>query len=319
MKTNTNSTKFETIMSFVNSNPKCDNAQIVQGTGLGKETVRLSVITLIESGKITFEIVDNRKKVFSAKAEKLKKPAAPKAKKQSIKASVETVLIPSKKVKIKKPAVVQTKFGLGLIYEHEPKVKVQQDRFVEEKVIVHLVKDNMEPRLMNGQPKKILTTMDKVVIITPAAEEVKPARVKREKGEKREKGDSVKDFSKFKFGKELFSKGRLVLAVIKKYAEEHNPTLLELQHAFPDSVVRPYGKGLFVPVVDAKTINEESKRTRFFTKDDEIVKIKGTKIAISNQIDGELVKRLLTVTIKHGYKITQETPEVALTAADSII
>lgn len=332
--------KNETILNFVSANPKSDNAQIVKGTNLGKETVRLALIKLAEDGKVSFEVVENKKKLFSTPAPKKavvkvapkkaavkkvvakvapKKVAKPRKVKQELHASVPTVLILEKKLKNRKPAVVKTKFGLGLIFDHEPQVTVKKGIHgeFEMKTIVHLVKDDMTPRTMNGQPKKMLTT--KVTIITPSVED-KPVRVK---GEKRAKGEpSAKDFSKFKFQGELYSKGRLIHAIIAKFAADNNPTIVELNAAFPQNVVKAYGKGLFLSVEEAEKINTDSKRSRFFTKKEDIIKIKGLKIAVSNQIDGELVNRMLTVTPKHGYKITSDSAPVVkptnAKAADSV-
>jgi hypothetical protein len=238
------------------------------------------------------------KKVVKKSAKKPFKAVAPvSAKKPNIVASIPTVPQLTKKQKYMKPAIVQTSLGLGLMYTNEPTVKVKHGMITIEKTIVHLVKDDMSPRLFKGNPKKVLIQMDKIAIVTPAHEE-KPVRAKREKGE-----PSNKDFSKYKFAGKLLSKGRLVHAVIAKFAEDNNPSLIELNTAFPSEIIRPYGKGLFMSIEDAERINTESKRTRFFTKPEDIIKIKGLKIAVSNQIDGELVKRLLTVTPKHGYKI----------------
>lgn len=66
------SEKSEAILSFVGSNPKCDSSQIVHSTKIGKETVRLALIKLVDDGKIMFEVA-GKKKVFSLKGE-IKKP-----------------------------------------------------------------------------------------------------------------------------------------------------------------------------------------------------------------------------------------------------
>lgn len=58
------SSKTEAIIAYVSANPKCDNAQIVKATKIGKETVRLSLIKLVESGKIISEI-SGKKKIFT--------------------------------------------------------------------------------------------------------------------------------------------------------------------------------------------------------------------------------------------------------------
>lgn len=239
------------------------------------------------------------KKPFKAVAVKPAKPAKPS--KNGIETSIPTVFTATKKQKYRKPAIVQTEHGLGLVYDHEPQVTVKVGMIPTKKTIVHLVKDNLEPRLMGGNPKKILT--NNFTVIKPSYEE-KPVRAKREKGE-----PSNKDFSKYKFQNKLYSKGRLIHAVIAKFAEENDSTMIELKTAFPDEIIRPYGKGLFTSLEEAERINVESKRSRFFTKTEDVIKIKGAKIAVSNQIDATLVQRFLTVTVKLGYKITQVESE----------
>ena len=244
-----------------------------------------------------------------AKVAKVKKPS-------TVVATVPTIIaIATKKKinKIQKPAVVQTSFGLGLMYMNEPKVSIKHRMYSVEKTIVHLVKDNMEPRTMNGKPKKVLVDMKNVTIITPAVEE----KIERTPRAKRENGEpSNKDFSKYKFAGNVLSKGRLIHAVISKFAADNNPTLIELNAAFPNATIRAYGKGLFVSIEDAERINTESKRTRFFTKKEDVIKIKGAKIAVSNQIDGELVKRFLPIAISLGFKITTENVPAPVVASN---
>lgn len=233
------------------------------------------------------------------------KPKITSANKSEIVGFIPTVGI-TKKQKYKKPAIVQTEQGLGLVYEHEPKVSVQHGTHAWSsvlKTIVHLVNDNMEPKLVGGKPKKILTT--NFTVIKPAEEIKVEKRTKRVSGE-----PSNKDFSKYKFQGNLLSKGRLILAVIAKFAEDNNPSMIELNTAFPHEAIRPYGKGLFVSLEEAERINTESKRTRFFTNKEDVVKIKGAKVAVSNQIDGELVKRFLPIAEKHGCKITMENSSI---------
>ena len=254
-------------------------------------------------------------KVPAKKAAPVKKVVAPKEVKKvpSSNVSIPTVMLAGKKAKVKRPAVVNIdKFGLGLVYTDEPQVSVKTRMGSIKKTIVHLVKDNMEPRLMNGSPKKVLVTPENITIITPAYEEA-VVKAPREKRAPREKGEkSAKDFSKYQFEGNLLSKGRLVLAVINKFVADNNPTLIELNAAFPSATIRPYGKNLFVALEEAEKINTDSKRSRFFTKKEDVIKIKGgVKIAVSNQIDGELVKRLLTVTPNHGYAITLVAQEVS--------
>jgi hypothetical protein len=47
----------------------------------------------------------------------------------------------------------------------------------------------------------------------------------------------IKDFSKYLFEGKTYGKSRLVLAVVKKYVEDHQPaTFAELKDAFPDAL-----------------------------------------------------------------------------------
>ena len=109
-----------------------------------------------------------------------------------------------------------------------------------------------------------------------------------------------RDFSKFKFQGKEYNKSRLVMAVLAKYAEDHNPSLSELKTAFPDEEIKPYGYGLFRLAAEAKKVNDEG-RQRFFCKETELIKIKYGKIASTNQITSDLLIRFLTVAKKHKY------------------
>lgn len=233
--------------------------------------------------------------------------------KHPVTGSIQTMIAPP--VKKQKKLMVETKeFGLGFILPHEPKAHVKQHQTVKERVIVHLVKANLEPRLMNGKPKKVLLSESSFTIITPPEEKKEP-KVKREKGEK---VPSVKDFTKYKFGGKELSKGKLVLELVRKFVADNNPTIIELKRAFPENEVKAYGKGLFVTLDEANKINTESKRTRFFTKKEEIIKIKGNaKIAVTNQVDAGLVKRLLPIAAKMRYTVREiKSTEVQPTAAE---
>ncbi len=65
--------KSEAILSYVALNPKSDNSKIVQGTKIGKETVRTTLIELVQNGKIVSE-TEGKKKVFTVVSEKVKEP-----------------------------------------------------------------------------------------------------------------------------------------------------------------------------------------------------------------------------------------------------
>ena len=221
--------------------------------------------------------------------------------------AVSTTIAPSAK-KVKKLIVDTKEHGIGYVLAHEPKVIVKQGQISMEKTIVHLVNEDMTPRMKKGVAQQMLMRKENFTfrepIIVTKEKKIRVPRVKKEKGPK-----LPKDFTKYKFGGEVLSKGKLVHAIITRFVKENNPTLLDLNKAFPASEVKAYGKGLFVSVEEAIAINETSKRTRFFTKKEEVIKIKGGKIAVTNQIDAALVKRILVITAGMKYVIkTIEAP-----------
>ena len=139
--------------------------------------------------------------------------------------------------------------------------------------------------------------------------EVKTPPVAESKKEEKKSTDEVpskkskRDFSTFKFNGEEYNKGRLVRAIISKYAQDRKPSFNQLKEAFPDSEIKPYAYGLFRLVGDAKKINDESRRVRFFVKAGEEIKLKDKTIAVTNQITGDLLDRFLVVAKKHRYVV----------------
>ena len=109
-----------------------------------------------------------------------------------------------------------------------------------------------------------------------------------------------RDTSKFKFNGELYGKGRLVLAVIKKYVED-NPkvTFSKLKEVFPDELQPRYK--MFEEVNKAK--NSTTDRERYFIKNPEdLIKLGDKKvIAVCNQFGAD------NLPLKHfkslGFKI----------------
>ena len=216
--------------------------------------------------------------------------------------AVSTTIAPSPK-KVKKLIVDTKEHGIGYVIAHEPKVIVKQGQISVEKTIVHLVNEDMTPRMKKGVAQQMLMRKENFTyrepVVVTKEKKVRVPRIKKEKGPK-----LPKDFTKYKFGGVELSKGKLVLAIISRFVKENNPTMLDLNKAFPAADVKAYGKGLFVPVEEALKINEESKRTRFFTKADEVIKLKSGKIAVTNQIDAALVSRILPIAAGLKYAVT---------------
>lgn len=89
-----------------------------------------------------------------------------------------------------------------------------------------------------------------------------------------------RDTSKLKFNGELYGKGRLVLAVVKKYVED-NPrtTITKLKEIFPDELNKKYG--CIQTVEKARKISVD--RERFFLKAEDLIKVGDKKVAVCNQ------------------------------------
>ncbi len=91
------------------------------------------------------------------------------------------------------------------------------------------------------------------------------------------------DKTQYKFSGELYGKGRLVLAIIKKYIEDHeNVTYSELKTIFPKNIQGSYG--VISTLEDAEKIYSRTKKKRHFIKPGEIINLDdNTKIAVSTQ------------------------------------
>lgn len=106
----------------------------------------------------------------------------------------------------------------------------------------------------------------------------KTAKVSEDEAELLKTGS--RDTSKLKFNGELYGKGRLVLAVVKKYVED-NPrtTFSKLKEVFPDELQPRYG--VVEEFSKAKKISAD--RDRFFLKAEDLIKVGDKKIAVCNQ------------------------------------
>lgn len=91
------------------------------------------------------------------------------------------------------------------------------------------------------------------------------------------------DRTKYKFENKIYGKGRLVLAIIKKYVE-NNPEILfsELKCIFPSSL---HGRReVFEPIFDAQKIYDISGRKRHFLNQDDVICLnENLKIVVTSQ------------------------------------
>lgn len=91
------------------------------------------------------------------------------------------------------------------------------------------------------------------------------------------------DRTKYKFENRVYGKGRLVLAIIKKYVE-NNPEVLisELKYIFPLTL---HGRReVFEPLIDAQNIYDTSGRKRHFLNQEDIICLnENIKIVVTSQ------------------------------------
>ena len=110
-----------------------------------------------------------------------------------------------------------------------------------------------------------------------------------------------RDKTKYMFENKVYAKNRLVLAVIKKYVLENNPSLDDLTVVFDKSLQGSLG---VVERLDKiQTISDAGKR--FFIKDEDIIVLSdGTKIAVCTQWGIFNIKKFITLAEKLNYNIT---------------
>ena len=302
----------ELILDFVNANKTTNNAEVVEKLKIGRESARLILIELVKAGKINCT-VDGQKKIYEAIVEKTQ--AAPRLKRSKTLVASQPILTedmkksmpklgPKAPIKIKDGVkyIVETSSGTGIL-EGNTNIIVKNTSTYEstEKLIVILVDENFNPLMHNKKPKKILVAKDKISIVRAIVpEKAKKAKKERIKGEKSE---SVKDFTRYVLDGVTYNKSRLVQAVIAKYVKKHNPTFAELSEAFPEKEIQPSGE-LFK---NFDEIIKSAKQNRFFAKDEEKLVINDCSIAVTNQMNKDIIARFIScVEAKHAkmFKIT---------------
>ena len=116
-----------------------------------------------------------------------------------------------------------------------------------------------------------------------------------------------KDYTKYLFEGEKYGKGRLVLAVLKKYVSE-NPGISfnDLKMVFPDCLQGESDlqfSGTHVVLSRPEKI-ETGEMKRFFAKDEELIQIQGGKIAVCREWNYQNIQNFIGATAKIGYVIT---------------
>ena len=94
-------------------------------------------------------------------------------------------------------------------------------------------------------------------------------------------GSKAKDITKYYFNGKIYGKGRLVLAVVKKYvADNPSITYAELEAAFPPKLQGSHG--VFREKEDAINLANK-KRKRHFIEEEECIQLNDLSIAVCSQ------------------------------------
>jgi len=114
----------------------------------------------------------------------------------------------------------------------------------------------------------------------------------------KEKGD--RDRTGYTFEGELYGKGPLVLAIIRKHVKANPKINFDLlKKTFPDDLLKGYG--IFQSYERAMEISKVRKR--FFLNDNQLVRLRDKNIAICNQFSSDNILPFLAHARKLGYKI----------------
>lgn len=110
---------------------------------------------------------------------------------------------------------------------------------------------------------------------------------------------SNRDKTKYMYSGRVYAKNRLVLAIIKKYVQEHNPTYNELCTVFDKSLQGSLG------VVDLyeNVIKISDAGKRFFIKEQDIIKLSDAKVAVCTQWGIFNIVKFITQAQALGYDI----------------
>lgn len=126
------------------------------------------------------------------------------------------------------------------------------------------------------------------------------SRVSEKKVPKQARPKGDRDRKTYTFEGEEYGKGKLVHAIIKKHASK-NPkiTVPQLKAAFPDHLLKGYG--LVRILKEAQEISK--KHTRFFLREDQLIKCTDGVVAVCNQFSADNIKPFFEHATKLGYKI----------------
>ncbi|HEY1053993.1 MAG TPA: hypothetical protein VGE24_02630 [Emticicia sp.] len=158
-------------------------------------------------------------------------------------------------------------------------------------ILKRLVKEGTVQENEEGEEKTYeLATIDDTATSSELSEE-------QEETEVVSKG---RDNSKFKFNGELYGKGPLVHAVVSQYvADNKGTTYKKLKEVFPDDLLKRFG--IFQDEATAHQI--APKGGRYFSKPDQVIKLKDRSVIVCNQFTLANIQPFLKVVRTLGYKV----------------
>ena len=115
---------------------------------------------------------------------------------------------------------------------------------------------------------------------------------------KKKSADGKRDFTKYKFNGEVFSKGGLVRAMVAQFCKDKKPSITKLREVFPDELIPTYG--VFQEIAVAK--KRSADKQRYFLKPEQVIKLKdGKTIAVTNQLTSSYLESFLAAAKKQSY------------------
>ncbi len=110
------------------------------------------------------------------------------------------------------------------------------------------------------------------------------------------------DRTKFKYKNQIYNKGRLVLAVIKDFvADQGDITYSQLEKKFPQKLQGSIG--VFVKEEKAQERYNKTGYKRYYIKDDEVITLSDSTIAVSNQWGKDNIYNFVKRAKELGYII----------------
>lgn len=118
-----------------------------------------------------------------------------------------------------------------------------------------------------------------IKILQKRIEELEKIVYKQNQPTKVESEPSNRDKTKYMFEGKVYPKNRLVLAVIKKYVQEHNPSFYTLNNVFDKSLQGSLG----VVELYRNAIKVSDAAKRYFMKDEDILYLGQEKVVVCTQ------------------------------------